>query len=101
MVGVSTPNTRCRASQLWLDSRRSPPLPETANRRDLAERKREPCGFYARLSVKPETQVGLAAPVVRTDYPTTAPHPVRQPAMQTMQRKLAVKLERLAALPSL
>ena len=33
------------------------------NRRDLAEPKREPRGFYARLSVKPETQVGLPAPV--------------------------------------
>jgi hypothetical protein len=46
------------------------------NRRDLAEPKREPCGFYARLSVKPEKQVGWqprsSAPITHQRCPTSS-----------------------------
>ena len=71
------------------------------NRRDLAERKREPCGFYARLSVKPKKEVELAprssAPITHQRCPTSS----SRAGNPDDERKFAVKLERLAALPSL
>ena len=57
------------------------------NRRDLAERKREPCGFTRGSQLNRRRKWGWQPRSVRTDT-HNAPHPVRQPAMQTMNASL-------------